>query len=104
MVRSNSESPLAYFSCFELHPSKFSRKAIKNWPDWNSHVNFFDVTRVRRPSGAGSDERAQDLGFALHDVSNALTVVLGWLDVVRNRLPEGVDREALDVARTHARL
>jgi CheY-like chemotaxis protein len=62
------------------------------------------VTRARKPSGAGSDERAQELGFALHDVSNALTVVLGWLDVVRSRLPEGADREALEVARTHARL
>lgn len=56
------------------------------------------------PSGAGSDDRAQELGFALHDVSNALTVVLGWLEVVRSRLPEGADREALEVARTHARL
>jgi CheY-like chemotaxis protein len=62
------------------------------------------VTRARTPSSAGNDERAQELGFALHDVSNALTVVLGWLDVVCGRLPEGADREALEVARTHARL
>jgi CheY-like chemotaxis protein len=62
------------------------------------------TTRARKASGADSDERAQELGFALHDVSNALTVVLGWLDVVKSRLPEGADRQALEVACTHARL
>jgi len=62
------------------------------------------TTRARKASGADSDERAQELGFALHDVSNALTVVLGWLDVVQSRLPDGADRQALEVARTHARL
>lgn len=62
------------------------------------------MTRARRASDAESDDRAQELGFALHDVSNALTVVLGWLDVVQSRLPEGADRQALEVARTHARL
>jgi len=62
------------------------------------------VTRARRAPGADPHERTQDLGFALHDVSNALTVVLGWLDVVRAQLPDGAAREALDVARTHARL
>jgi CheY-like chemotaxis protein len=62
------------------------------------------VTRARRAPGADPDERTQELGFALHDVSNALTVVLGWLDVVRAQLPDDAAREALDVARTHARL
>lgn len=46
----------------------------------------------------------QELAGALHEVSNALTVVLGWLDVARSKLPEGPEREALEVARTHARL
>ncbi|HLV66091.1 MAG TPA: hybrid sensor histidine kinase/response regulator [Polyangiaceae bacterium] len=55
-------------------------------------------------SSAPTDERTQELAGALHEVSNALTVVLGWLDVVRDKLPAGPDREALDVARTHARL
>jgi signal transduction histidine kinase len=50
------------------------------------------------------DDRTQDLSGALHEVSNALTVVLGWLDVARSKLPEGPERDALEVARTHARL
>lgn len=62
------------------------------------------MTRARTASSAETDGRAQELGFALHDVSNALTVVLGWLDVVLDRLPEGADHQALEVARTHARL
>jgi CheY-like chemotaxis protein len=37
-------------------------------------------------------------------VSNALTVVLGWLDVAYSRLEAGPARDAIDVARTHARL
>ena len=41
---------------------------------------------------------------ALHEVSNALTVVLGWLDVAYSRLEAGPARDAIDVARTHARL
>ncbi len=41
---------------------------------------------------------------ALHEVSNALTVVLGWLDVAYSRLEPGSARDAVDVARTHARL
>lgn len=41
---------------------------------------------------------------ALHEVSNALTVVLGWLDVAYSRLEPGPARDAVDVARTHARL
>jgi CheY-like chemotaxis protein len=45
-----------------------------------------------------------DLAGALHEVSNALTVVLGWLDVAHSRLPAGPARDAIEVARTHARL
>jgi CheY-like chemotaxis protein len=37
-------------------------------------------------------------------VSNALTVVLGWLDAARTKVGEGPAREALEVARTHAEL
>jgi signal transduction histidine kinase len=44
------------------------------------------------------------LAGALHEVSNALTVVLGWLDVAYSRLEAGPARDAIDVARTHARL
>lgn len=49
-----------------------------------------------------------DLAGALHEVSNALTVVLGWLDVARSKTvaaaPLDAIAEALDVAQTHARL
>lgn len=62
------------------------------------------MTRARSTSLAPGDDRAQDLAGALHEVSNALTVVLGWLDVARSKLPHGPAREALEVARTHARL
>ena len=41
---------------------------------------------------------------ALHEVSNALTVVLGWLDVALAQLAAGSAREAIEIAHTHARL
>jgi CheY-like chemotaxis protein len=44
----------------------------------------------------------RDLAGALHEVSNALTVVLGWLDDARSKLPSGAAREAIDVAHCHA--
>ena len=49
-------------------------------------------------------DQEADLAGALHEVSNALTVVLGWLDVAYSRLESGPARDAIDVARTHARL
>ena len=49
-------------------------------------------------------DQEADLAGALHEVSNALTVVLGWLDVAYSRLEPGPARDAIDVARTHARL
>jgi signal transduction histidine kinase len=49
-------------------------------------------------------DQEADLAGALHEVSNALTVVLGWLDVAYSRLEAGPARDAIDVARTHARL
>jgi CheY-like chemotaxis protein len=45
-----------------------------------------------------------DLAGALHEVSNALTVVLGWLDVAHAKLSPGEEKDAVEVARTHARL
>ncbi len=57
------------------------------------------------PDAAGGQaDPSGDLAGALHDVSNALTVVLGWLDAARDRLPEGAGRNAVEVARVHARL
>ncbi len=49
-------------------------------------------------------EPSQELAGALHEVSNALTVVLGWLDVACLKLPPGAERDAIEVARTHAHL
>lgn len=66
------------------------------------------MTRARpkslAPSEARKERHAQDLAGSLHEVSNALTVVLGWLDVAHSKLPAGPEREALEIARTHARL
>ena len=45
----------------------------------------------------------RDLAGALHEVSNALTVVLGWLDNARGSL-DGAVLEAIEVARAHASL
>jgi CheY-like chemotaxis protein len=45
----------------------------------------------------------RDLAGALHEVSNALTVVLGWLDNARAGA-DGAALEAIDVARAHASL
>lgn len=62
------------------------------------------MTRARPKSLAPGEDQVQDLAGALHEVSNALTVVLGWLDVAKSKLPAGPGREALEIARTHARL
>jgi CheY-like chemotaxis protein len=43
-----------------------------------------------------------ELSGALHEVSNALTVVLGWLNEARSRQPTGQVRDALEIAYTHA--
>jgi CheY-like chemotaxis protein/two-component sensor histidine kinase len=45
----------------------------------------------------------RDLAGALHEVSNALTVVLGWLDNARDGA-NGASLEAIEVARSHASL
>ncbi len=45
-----------------------------------------------------------DLAGALHEVSNALTVVLGWLDAARPHISDPSAREAIEVARAHADL
>lgn len=55
--------------------------------------------KVLQTPGAG-----EDLAGALHEVSNTLTVVLGWLDAAKRDVPAGAAHEAIDVALTHARL
>jgi CheY-like chemotaxis protein len=55
-------------------------------------------------AGSAQEEPDRDLAGALHEVSNALTVVMGWLEAAQSRLPPGVAREALDIACEHAHL
>lgn len=56
------------------------------------------------PPDSQSPER--DLAGALHEVSNALTVVLGWLECAREEMLSSVDvaRRAVDIATMHAKL
>ncbi len=56
---------------------------------------------MKRPSASASPA---ELAAALHEVSNALTVVLGWLDIVGSRVQAGPARDALEVALSYARL
>lgn len=66
-----------------------------------------DVKRSTAPARPNDDPPSgvhAELAGALHEVSNALTVVLGWLDVARQRLSPGPELDAVEVARTHARL
>jgi ActR/RegA family two-component response regulator len=47
----------------------------------------------------------RDLAGALHEVSNALTVVLGWLEALRDQVAEGDPaRRAVDIAWSRAKL
>lgn len=46
----------------------------------------------------------RELAAALHEVGNALTVVLGWLDIAQGRADDGPARDALEVAASYARL
>ncbi len=63
-------------------------------------------TRGSIPPSASSEVRvgAQELAGALHEVSNALTVVLGWLEVAEQHVVGERAREALEVALRQARL
>ncbi|MEN9577424.1 MAG: hypothetical protein RJA70_433 [Pseudomonadota bacterium] len=44
-----------------------------------------------------------ELQGALHEISNALTVVLGWLEDARVQIPAGPGLKAVEVALAHAR-
>jgi CheY-like chemotaxis protein len=52
---------------------------------------------------SSSAEEQEDYAGALHEVSNALTVVLGWLDMAARADNLDDAREAISVAREHAR-
>jgi CheY-like chemotaxis protein len=60
--------------------------------------------KLDRPGVPTPEPSRDELVGALHEVSNALTVVLGWLDEVRAGLGPGSGRDAVEVAATHARL
>jgi CheY-like chemotaxis protein len=56
-----------------------------------------------RPSMLPPGDPTRDLGAALHEVSNALTVVLGWIERARGALDEpGEVERALDIASSRA--
>src|SRR6478752_6302228 len=76
------------------------------WRHFRGHNNLALVPLSSAPRSLPPPppDQEADLAGALHEVSNALTVVLGWLDVAYSRLEAGPARDAIDVARTHARL
>src|SRR6186713_767717 len=76
------------------------------WRHFDGHNNLAPVPLSSAPRSLPPPppDQEADLAGALHEVSNALTVVLGWLDVAYSRLEAGPARDAIDVARTHARL
>ena len=65
--------------------------------------SVFAVKRLGIEPASPADPSA-DLAGALHEVSNSLTVVLGWLDRAKSQVPRGELKDAIDVALSHARL
>jgi CheY-like chemotaxis protein len=70
---------------------------------------------VSRQPGTGEDEPLsdasgfqlpeRDLAGALHEVSNALTVVLGWLECAQEEMGSSeIAKRAVDIAMSHAKL
>src|SRR5512142_872238 len=57
------------------------------------------------PPSASSEIRlsAQELAGALHEVSNALTVVLGWLEVAQKHINDDQAGQAVNIALRQAR-
>lgn len=51
-----------------------------------------------------AEDPGVDLAGALHEVSNSLTVVLGWLDRAKHLTEASESRHAIEVALSHARL
>jgi len=90
-----------------------TREGVRDGKDWRAGSDAPTISIVKRSTAPASQKSSHDdlpsgvrtdLAGALHEVSNALTVVLGWLDVARQRLPAGAARDAVEVARTHAHL
>jgi CheY-like chemotaxis protein len=68
------------------------------WP-FGSGCNILLCVKLGDPE----DERAA-MAAALHEVSNALTVVVGWLELARGRVTNHDAAAAIEVARSHAEL
>jgi CheY-like chemotaxis protein len=66
--------------------------------------SVFDVKPLGTNAASPAADPTADLAGALHEVSNSLTVVLGWLDRAKSQLPSGEAHAAIDVALSHARL
>lgn len=66
-------------------------------PRLENHAN---IPAVSRPDTVSPSD--VDLAGTLHEVSNALTVVLGWVAEARDKLPPGEVRDALEIAYSHA--
>lgn len=62
--------------------------------------NQANIVAVSRPQPVSPPDL--DLAGTLHEVSNALTVVLGWVAEARDKLPPGEVRDALEIAYSHA--
>lgn len=65
------------------------------------------MNSVKHSSSVGGSATSDhtDLAGALHEVSNALTAVMGWLQRARGSLQPGTEeRESADIAYSHARL
>jgi len=62
------------------------------------------VKPLASASGRDDEAASANLAGALHEVSNALTVVLGWLDAAKIQLAAHAAHEAIEVALAHARL
>jgi CheY-like chemotaxis protein len=66
--------------------------------------SVFAVKPLGTESASPAEDPSADLAGALHEVSNSLTVVLGWLDRAKSQMPSGEAHDAIDVALSHARL
>src|SRR5690606_20499490 len=62
-----------------------------------------DPVSTREEQSVRPTETVENYSGALHEVSNALTVVLGWLDVASKAATLDEAQEALRVALEHAR-
>lgn len=73
--------------------------------DWSFGQRCNSLSNVKPSAGkADPGSATADLAGALHEVSNSLTVVLGWLIAAGEKLDKCEAREAIEIALAHARL